>query len=45
MSLNAMAVTALYCSDIKCPVGGGGGGGNFGSFGLACAAVTLEPLA
>ena len=42
MSLNAMAVPALYCSDIKCPVGAGGGGGNLGSFGLACAA--LVPL-
>ena len=41
MSLNAMAVPALYCSDIKCPVGAGGGG-TLGSFGLACAA--LVPL-
>ena len=43
MSLNGMTVPALYCSDVKCP--GGGGGGGLGSFGLACAAVTLEPLA
>ena len=41
MSLNGMTVPALYCSDVKCP----GGGGTLGSFGLACAAVTLEPLA
>ena len=44
MSLNGMTVPALYCSDVKCP-GGGGGSGDLGSFGLACAAVTLEPLA
>ena len=42
MSLNGMTVPALYCFDVKCP---GGGGGDLGSFGLACAAVTLEPLA
>ena len=40
MSLNGMTVPALYCSDVKYP-----GGRDLGSFGLACAAITLEPLA